>query len=63
MLAAMYAYEEYIDDAVPIRPDHVPTMTGEDNSSPRYHMQARLFAIGYMRGLREQTRSKHVNRR
>jgi mannonate dehydratase len=60
MLAAMDAYEEYVDDDVPIRPDHVPTMAGEDNSNPGYHMQARLFAIGYMRGLRRQTRSKHA---
>lgn len=53
MLAAMAAYEDAVDDDVPMRPDHVPTMAGEDNSNPGYHMQGRLFAIGYMRGLRE----------
>lgn len=62
MLAAMDAYEEHVDDDVPMRPDHVPTMAGENNSNPGYHMQARLFAIGYMRGLREKTGADSVNR-
>ncbi|WP_430506239.1 mannonate dehydratase [Haloparvum sp. PAK95] len=51
MHAAMAAYEEAVDDDVPMRPDHVPTMAGEDNSNPGYHTNGRLFAIGYMRGL------------
>lgn len=51
MHAAMTAYDEAVDDNVPMRPDHVPTMAGEDNSNPGYHMKGRLFAIGYMRGL------------
>ena len=55
MLAAMEAYEEHVGDDVPMRPDHVPTMAGEDNANPGYHTNARLFAIGYMRGLREPT--------
>jgi mannonate dehydratase len=55
MLAAMRAYEAHTDDDVPMRPDHVPTMASEDNSNPGYHTKGRLFAIGYMRGLREQT--------
>jgi mannonate dehydratase len=55
MLAAMRAYEEHVADDVPMRPDHVPTMAGEDNSNPGYHTLARLFAVGYMRGLREQS--------
>ncbi|WP_254271320.1 mannonate dehydratase [Haloarcula marina] len=54
MLAAMRAYEDHVGDDVPMRPDHVPTMAGEDNSNPGYHTKGRLFAIGYMRGLREQ---------
>jgi mannonate dehydratase len=57
MLAAMRAYERHVGDDVPIRPDHVPTMAGEDNSNPGYHTKGRLFAIGYMRGLREQVRA------
>jgi mannonate dehydratase len=56
MLAAMRAYERHIGDDVPMRPDHVPTMAGEDNSNPGYHTNGRLFAIGYMRGLQEQAR-------
>ncbi len=54
MLAAMRAYEDAVGDDVPMRPDHVPTTAGEDNSNPGYHTNGRLFAIGYMRGLREQ---------
>ena len=57
MLAAMQAYEEHVADDVPMRPDHVPTMAGEDNSNPGYHTNGRLFAIGYMRGLREAART------
>lgn len=52
MLAAMRAYRD-IDFDGPMRPDHVPTMTGEDNSNPGYHTNGRLFAIGYMKGLLE----------
>ncbi|MFB6308191.1 MAG: mannonate dehydratase [Haloarculaceae archaeon] len=54
MLAAMNAYRD-IGFEGPMRPDHVPTMAGEDNSNPGYHMQGRLFAIGYMTGLLERT--------
>lgn len=35
----------------PIRVDHVPTMAGEDNSSPGYTAIGRLFAVGYLKGL------------
>jgi len=51
MHAAMEAYVSAVDDDVPMRPDHVPTMAGEDNSNPGYHTKGRLWAIGYMRGL------------
>jgi len=51
MHAAMEAYVDAVDDEVPMRPDHVPTMAGEDNSNPGYHTKGRLWAIGYMRGL------------
>jgi mannonate dehydratase len=53
MYAAMAAYREAVADDVPMRPDHVPTMAGEDNSNPGYHTKGRLFALGYMRGLLE----------
>jgi mannonate dehydratase len=36
---------------VPFRPDHVPTLEGEDNSVAGYHMNGRLWALGFLRGL------------
>lgn len=50
MHSAMEAFVDIGFDG-PMRPDHVPTMAGEDNSNPGYHTKGRLFAIGYMRGL------------
>jgi mannonate dehydratase len=35
----------------PIRPDHAPTLAGEDNRSPGYAMQGKVFAIGYIKGI------------
>jgi mannonate dehydratase len=52
MLACMQAYKEVGFDGV-CRPDHVPTMEGDDNSRPSYSNIGRLFAIGYLRGLQE----------
>ena len=37
----------------PLRPDHVPTMEGEENLAPGYDVLGRLFAIGYIKGLAE----------
>jgi len=34
-----------------LRPDHVPTLAGEDNSKPGYGVLGRLHAIGYIQGL------------
>src|SRR5690554_269465 len=36
-----------------IRPDHVPTMAGEENTRAGYMTLGNLFAVGYMRGLAE----------
>ena len=36
-----------------LRPDHVPTMEGDSNDNPAYSSIGRLFAIGYIKGLRE----------
>ena len=47
----MTAYVDAVEDDVPRQPDHVPTLAGEDSSNPGSHMEGRLFAIGYMRGL------------
>lgn len=54
MAAVMNAYDD-VGFEGPARPDHVPTMVGEDNATPGYHFRGRLFAIGYMRGLQEAT--------
>jgi mannonate dehydratase len=50
MAACMRAYRD-IGFSGPMRPDHAPTMEGEQNSDPGYMMMGRLFAVGYMRGL------------
>ena len=52
MYGAMRAYYEVGFDGI-ARPDHVPTMVGEDNSKPSYGLQGNLFAVGYIKGLME----------
>ena len=52
MLACMRAYREIGFEGV-CRPDHVPTMEGDSNDRPSYSHIGRLFAIGYLKGLRE----------
>ncbi len=52
MLACMKAYRE-VGYAGMLRPDHVPTMAGDDNDHPGYSQIGRLYALGYIRGLRE----------
>ncbi|MFP8952458.1 mannonate dehydratase [Natrialbaceae archaeon A-arb3/5] len=52
MGAAIEAYRAVGFDG-PIRPDHAPTVVGEDNSTPGYHLTGKLFAAGYIRGLLE----------
>ena len=34
-----------------LRPDHAPTMEGEDNSDPGYAAFGRVFALGYFKGI------------
>ena len=55
MTEAYRAYYEVLgdDSGVVVRPDHVPTLEGESNSAPGYHVLGRLFALGYLRGLME----------
>ncbi len=36
-----------------LRPDHVPTMEGDSNERAGYSSIGRLYAIGYIKGLRE----------
>jgi len=52
MLECMRAYREVGYEGV-CRPDHVPTMEGDNNDNPAYSSVGRLFAIGYLKGLRE----------
>ncbi len=52
MLACMKAYREVGYEGV-LRPDHVPTMAGDDNDRPGYSRIGRLYALGYIQGLRE----------
>lgn len=52
MFEAIKCYKEIGFDG-PMRPDHVPTMAGEDNSNPSYGILGNLYAIGYMKGLIE----------
>jgi mannonate dehydratase len=50
MVAAMRAYYD-VGFEGPMRPDHVPTMEGEDNTQPGYAILGKLFAVGFMRGV------------
>jgi mannonate dehydratase len=52
MFACMQAYRDVGYEGV-LRPDHVPTMEGDSNDNPAYSSIGRLFAIGYIKGLRE----------
>ena len=52
MLACMRAYRDIGFDGA-CRPDHVPTMEGDSNEHAGYSSIGRLFAIGYLKGLRE----------
>ena len=52
MVACMQAYRDIGFEGV-LRPDHVPTMEGDSNDHAGYSSIGRLFAIGYVKGLRE----------
>jgi mannonate dehydratase len=52
MLACMRAYRDIGIDGV-LRPDHVPTVEGDSNENAGYSAFGRLYAIGYIRGLRQ----------
>ncbi|HVW91457.1 MAG TPA: mannonate dehydratase [Devosia sp.] len=52
MLACMKAYRDIGFDGV-LRPDHVPTVEGDSNEHAGYSSFGRLYAIGYIRGLRQ----------
>jgi mannonate dehydratase len=52
MYKAMKTYYE-VGFNGPMRPDHVPTVSGESNEHPGYGELGTLFAIGYIKGLSE----------
>jgi mannonate dehydratase len=52
LLACMRAYRDVGYGGV-LRPDHVPTVEGDLNDRPGYSAFGRLYAIGYIRGLRD----------
>ena len=60
MAACMRAYRDIGYDGV-CRPDHVPTMEGDSNDHPMYSSMGRLFAIGYVKGLREAVYSEDLH--
>jgi mannonate dehydratase len=59
MAAAMRAYRD-VGFAGPARPDHVPTLDGEEGDGDGYSMLGRLFAVGYMRGLLHAVESEKI---
>jgi len=52
MLECMKAYKDIGYEGV-LRPDHVPTMEGDSNEHAGYSSIGRLFAICYIKGLRQ----------
>lgn len=52
MQKAMQAYYD-IGFRGAVRPDHVPTMAGDNNDNPGYTVFGTLYPIGYIRGLME----------
>jgi mannonate dehydratase len=52
MLACIRAYRDIGFEGV-LRPDHVPTVEGDSNANAGYSSFGRLYAIGYIRGLRQ----------
>ena len=45
----------------PIRPDHVPTLEGDDHDHPGYTLFGNLYAVGYMQGLIEAAKKEIIN--
>lgn len=52
MLACLRAYRDIGFEGM-LRPDHVPTVEGDNNDNAGYSSFGRLYAIGYIRGLRQ----------
>ena len=50
--------QKYAPDCL-IRPDHTPTMAGENNEKFGYTMQGNLFAVGYIKGILDTLKVKY----
>jgi len=59
MAEAMRAYLDVGYDG-PMRPDHAPTMEGENNDNPGYMVRGQIFAVGYMKGLIDAVRATRL---
>jgi mannonate dehydratase len=61
MFACIQAYVDCGVEA-PMRSDHVATLDGDSNARPGYSTLGRLWAVGYMQGLREAALARSARR-
>jgi mannonate dehydratase len=61
LLECLRTYDEVGFTGV-LRPDHVPSVEGEDNLHPGYQLYGRLFAVGYIAGLLESLGTRSLRR-
>jgi mannonate dehydratase len=52
LIECMRAWRDVGFDGV-LRPDHVPTVEGDNNDRPGYSSFGRLYPVGYIRGMRD----------
>ncbi|HPS53458.1 MAG TPA: mannonate dehydratase [Phycisphaerae bacterium] len=50
-IPSMFELIKKLDINCLLRPDHAPTMAGENNDEPGYAILGRLFAVGYLKGI------------
>ncbi len=58
LVKCMEAYSDTDFDGI-MRVDHVPTLSGDDTDVPGYSYLNRLYAIGYINGLRDSVSKPH----
>ena len=57
--AARFELLNELDMDVLVRPDHAPTMFGENNDEPGYAALGRIFAIGYFKGILDTLKAEY----
>ena len=57
--AARFELLNALDMDVLVRPDHAPTMFGENNDEPGYAALGRIFAIGYFKGILDTLKAEY----